>query len=386
MNWLKNKINFKVISFTLFLVLIGLIFIINSWLINSLRESVSKTAKSYQVFIQGITSDEALGDYSTIQLFKSFLTETDIPIIIKNIIPDEIYTKSFHFDGKSDEEIQRSLINMGQSFNSLPIKVIGNDGSEIISQKLYYGDTDMIKIIKLVPFIQILIVLFLTIIGFMYYSSSRKNLQNALYVGIFKETAHQLGTPISSLMGWSENIKSKGLNEDVIRYVDEDIQKLKDISERFSKIGSKVNLERIDLSNLLGEIAEYTKNRIPKTKNIRIVFNYKEGLHLKGDKMLLSWAFENLIKNSIQAIEENSGKIEIKVDQISSITLIYFEDTGKGIPRSDWKKIFSPGYSTKSRGWGVGLSLTQRIIEQIHSGKIYVSNSSKRGTSIQISI
>ena len=275
MNWLKNKINFKVISFTLFLVLIGLIFIINSWLINSLRESVSKTAKSYQVFIQGITSDEALGDYSTIQLFKSFLTETDIPIIIKNIIPDEIYTKSFHFDGKSDEEIQRSLINMGQSFNPLPIKVIGNDGSEIINQKLYYGDTDMIKIIKLVPFIQILIVVFLTIIGFIYYSSSRKNLQNALYVGIFKETAHQLGTPISSLMGWSENIKSKGLNEDVIRYVDEDIQKLKDISERFSKIGSKVNLERIDLSNLLGEIAEYAKNRIPKTKNIRIVFNHK---------------------------------------------------------------------------------------------------------------
>jgi len=384
MSLFKNKINFKVISFALFLTLIGLIFIINSWLINSLRESVAKTAKSYQTVIQNIINQE--DSYSTIQLFNNILTETDIPVIIKSTNPDEIYTKSSHFDGKSEREINDLLFDMEQSFNPLPIKVIGIDGAEIISQKLYYGDTDMIKIIRLVPFIQVLIVVFLAVIGFIYYTSSRKSLQNALYVGIFKETAHQLGTPISSLMGWSENIKNKGLSKDVLEYIDEDIRKLKDISERFSKIGSKVSLDEINLSNLLDQITEYTRNRIPKTKKIEIISNYRKDIDLRGDEILFSWAFENLIKNSIQAIEESSGKIEINVEQKVSNIIIYFKDTGKGIPRSDWKKVFSPGYSTKSRGWGVGLSLTQRIISQIHSGKIYVFASSKQGTTFKISI
>ena len=364
----------------------GLIFFINGWLINSLRESVSKTAKSYQVFIQGIASQEELGDYPTIQLFNNLLTETDIPIVIKNIEPDEIYTTSSHFDGKSESDIRKSVIEMEQNFNPLPIKVIGDSGVEIISQKMYYGDTDMIKIIKLVPFIQILIVIFLAIISFIYYSSSRRSLQNALYVGIFKETAHQLGTPISSLLGWSENIKEKGFHSDMIEYIEQDINKLRDISERFSKIGSKANLSHINLSDVLNDMVDYTKQRIPKTKKIDIHSNHPEGLNVKGDEVLLGWAFENLIKNSIQAIEGDSGKIEIHAQKSLGKTSILFTDTGKGISRVDWNKIFSPGYSTKSRGWGVGLSLTRRIVQETHSGKIRVQKSSKQGTSIEVLI
>ena len=386
MNWLREKANFRIILVSLLLGLMGLIFFINGWLVNSLRESVTKTAKSYQAFIQGIANQEELGDYPTIQLFNNLLTETDIPIIIKNINPDEVYTTSSHFDGKSEKDIQESVIAMEQNFNPLPIKVTADNGVEIINQKMYYGDTDMIKIIKLIPFIQILIVVFLAIIGFIYYSSSRKNLQNALYVGIFKETAHQLGTPISSLLGWSENIKEKGFDQGMVKYIDQDINKLKDISERFSKIGSKANLSCINLSNVLNDIVGYTKQRIPKTKNIKISSNYPADLNVKGDEVLLGWAFENLIKNSIQAIEEDSGKIEINVRQFLDRTIILFIDTGKGISRADWNKVFSPGYSTKTRGWGVGLSLTKRIIQETHSGKIRIQKSSKQGTSIEILI
>jgi len=386
MNWLREKANFRIILVSLLLGLMGLIFFINGWLVNSLRESVTKTAKSYQAFIQGIANQEELGDYPTIQLFNNLLTETDIPIIIKNINPDEVYTTSSHFDGKSEKDIQESVIEMEQNFSPLPIKVTADNGVEIINQKMYYGDTDMIKIIKLIPFIQILIVVFLAIIGFIYYSSSRKNLQNALYVGIFKETAHQLGTPISSLLGWSENIKEKGFDQGMVKYIDQDINKLKDISERFSKIGSKANLSCINLSNVLNDIVGYTKQRIPKTKNIKISSNYPADLNVKGDEVLLGWAFENLIKNSIQAIEEDSGKIEINVRQFLDRTIILFIDTGKGISRADWNKVFSPGYSTKTRGWGVGLSLTKRIIQETHSGKIRIQKSSKQGTSIEILI
>mgnify|MGYP001253538562 CR=1 FL=1 len=382
MQFLKNKINFKIILLTSFSLLMILIFMINSWLIDSLRISVRKTAASYQTFIQDIYDREDLSDY-TFQLFQNFLNETDLPIVIKNI-DNSIYIKSSHFYNKDDGSINNIILEMEKVFTPLPIKVFDQKGRIIINQKLYYGDTDMIKIIKWVPFVQLLVTVLLVIIIFIYYSSSRKSLQNALYVGIFKETAHQLGTPISSLLGWSENIKNKGFNEELAEYIDEDIQKLKDISERFSKIGSKVKLSKINLSQLLNNIVQYTKNRIPKTKEVQIVSDYKNDIYIKGDKILLSWAFENLIKNSIEAIDVDYGEIKIHVKQINSKTSILFIDTGKGVPRSDWKKIFYPGYSSKSRGWGVGLSLTKRIVEEIHSGKIFISSSSKKGTSVKI--
>lgn len=383
MHWFSRKLNFKVILSALFLCLIGLIFFINSWLIEYLRESVKKTAINYQTFMQEIYSNEEL-DESTNNLFLEFVLQSDLPIVVKNK-DGSIPAISSHFNNKSSEEIDQSILEMERTFDPLPLtKSLNNQ--VIFTQKLYYGDTDMIKVIKLVPYVQILIVFFLTVVGLMLYSSSRRNLQNALYVGIFKETAHQLGTPISSLMGWSENIKNKGYSNDIVKYMDEDIQKLRDASERFSKIGSKVMLEKVDLSTLLDKIIMYTKNRVPKTKKIDLETKYDKGILAKGDEVLLSWAFENIIKNAIQAINKDHGEIKIIVNKVNSKLEISFLDTGKGVPRSEWRKIFFPGYSTKSRGWGVGLSLTQRIIEQIHSGKIYVSSSSNKGTTIKVLI
>jgi len=326
-----------------------------------------------------------LSDYPTIAMFNNLLKETDIPIIIKSIDPDEVYTKSSHFDYMTQNQIELSIIEMEQIFSPLPI-FIRKDNEIMISQKLYYGDTYMIKIIRLIPFVQVSFIFLISILSFIYFTSTKKNLQNALYVGIFKETAHQLGTPLSSLMGWVENIKVNKVSKENIKYIEQDLDNLKEISNRFNKIGSKVKLSKINLSSLLDQILDYTILRIPKTKKIKIENEYDRNIFILGENVLLSWAFENLIKNSIQSINQNKGIIKISVSQNKKLTRILFEDTGQGINRKNWKKIFFPGHSTKRSGWGVGLSLTKRIICEIHDGKIFVNRSSASGTVIEINI
>lgn len=392
MVWLKNNINFKIISSILFIVLMILIFFINSWLVSNLRESVTRTAVGYQSFIQTTLETELENIYqdsnennsdSSIELFRKMLKHNDLPIIIKDIKSGIAHAYGEEFENKEKAYIDNSMIEMEQIFEPLPIQV-SKDGKMLFDQMLYYGDSRMIEIIKLTPLIQVSVVLFLIIFGFIYYSTSKRNFQNAIYVGVFKETAHQLGTPISSLLGWSENIKDKGFDPDILEYIDQDISKLKEISERFSKIGSRMKLSKINFSNLLNEIVSYSNKRVPKTKEIAIKSSHDSNIEIEGDKILLSWAFENLIKNSIEAIDSNTGSIEINVNKEDLKTIIDLSDTGKGIQRIHWKRIFKPGYSTKSRGWGVGLSLTKRIIEQIHSGKIYVLSSSREKTVIRI--
>lgn len=385
MSFINKKINLKNFILSVFILVMILLFLINGWLVDALRTSVTKTAKSYKTFIEGIVNQEKLSDYPTIAMFNNLLKETDIPIIIKSINPDEVYTTSSHFDFMSQEQIELSIVEMKQIFSPLPI-FIKKDNQIIISQKLYYGDTDMIKIIHLIPFVQISFIFLISILSLIYFSSSRKSLQNALYIGIFKETAHQLGTPISSLMGWVENIKINKLNSRAIKYIEQDLDNLKEISNRFNKIGSKVKLSEINLSELLDQILDYTTSRIPKTKKIKIVNDYDRDIIILGENVLLSWAFENLIKNSIQSIIQNQGVIKINVSQNKKLTRILFEDSGSGINRNRWKKIFLPGHSTKRSGWGVGLSLTKRIICEIHKGKIFVNKSTTSGTIIEINI
>ena len=380
-----KKINLKNYILVVFIFAVFLLFLINSWLVDALRTNVSKTAKSYKTFIEGIINQDKLSDYPTIAMFNNLIKETDIPIIIKSINPDEVYTNSSHFDNMSMKQVEESINEMKQVFSPLPIFI--KQGNEIIiSQKLFYGDTNMIKVIQLIPYVQICLIFFISILSLIYSSSLRKNLQNALYVGIFKETAHQLGTPISSLMGWIENMKLNNKGNDTIKFIEQDLEILKEISNRFNKIGSKVKLSKINLSGLLDQISDYIILRTPKTKDIKILNDYDRDILIDGEKVLLSWAFENLIKNSIQSITGNQGLIKITVIQKDKLTKLLFEDSGIGINRKDWKNIFLPGYSTRASGWGVGLSLTKRIICEIHNGKIFVRKSSSIGTTIEINI
>tara|TARA_Y100001968_G_scaffold189901_1_gene174054 strand:- start:590 stop:1324 length:735 start_codon:yes stop_codon:yes gene_type:complete len=217
----------------------------------------------------------------------------------------------------------------------------------------------------------------------------RTNERNSIYAGMARETAHQLGTPISSLLGWVELLKDKMLADKrnkILSSMKSDLARLSEISDRFSKIGSRVNLKKVNLKSLLENVTMYMSNRLPKSSSINILLSVEKNITIMGDSVLLSWAFENIIKNSIDAISSKKGEIIIKLMEENDEISLLFSDNGKGIKRNDWKNIFRPGFSTKKRGWGLGLSLTQRIVKDIHKGKILVIDSSSSGTHIKINL
>tara|TARA_B110000438_G_C15622112_1_gene567016 strand:+ start:19 stop:696 length:678 start_codon:yes stop_codon:yes gene_type:complete len=212
-----------------------------------------------------------------------------------------------------------------------------------------------------------------------------KSEKKLIYAGMAKETAHQLGTPVSSLLGWMRLLREeKNENKEILDSMDQDILRLSEISERFSKIGSQTQLKNIFIDNLLGDICIYMENRLPLKSKIKIIFRVAEKTSMKGDLVLLSWAFENIIKNAIDAIGTESGSININLIQNLSNISIDVSDTGKGIVRTEWNNIFRPGFSSKTRGWGLGLSLTRRIIEDIHEGSIKVKMSKPGKTTFRI--
>ena len=287
------------------------------------------------------------------------------------------------------DEVYRLIEQMDENF--VPYDITGDDGSgegtQVVYHKIHYGDQDIIRTIALLPYLNFgFAILFITIAAFGI-QLIRINERNSIYAGMAKETAHQLGTPISSLMGWVELLKERMLvkkRNKILSSMKNDLARLSEISDRFSKIGSKVNLKKVNLKSLLEKVAMYMSERLPRSSKTKIVLLSKNNTSLMGDAVLLSWAFENLIKNSIDATNPETGKIELSLINTVSETSIYFKDNGRGIKRKNWNDIFRPGFSTKKRGWGLGLSLTQRIIEDIHKGAIIVTDSSKDGTTIKI--
>jgi signal transduction histidine kinase len=210
----------------------------------------------------------------------------------------------------------------------------------------------------------------------------RRSEKNLIYAGMARETAHQLGTPVSSLMGWVKLLREEKEDQGtLLNSMDQDILRLSEISERFSKIGSQPKLKEIVVSNLISEVIEYMKNRLPNQSGVEINYSGDSNITIQGDWVLLRWAVENLMKNAVDAMGTKSGVISIDLTQTESGIQLDVSDTGKGIPRGDWKNIFRPGHSSKPRGWGLGLSLTQRIVEEIHGGNIRVLKS-KSGETI----
>ncbi|MCK4530832.1 MAG: HAMP domain-containing histidine kinase, partial [Candidatus Marinimicrobia bacterium] len=221
-------------------------------------------------------------------------------------------------------------------------------------------------------------------LGFQYIRGSEKKF---IWVGLAKETAHQLGTPISSLMGWLEMVRMKlGDNDEITREMDIDIKRLEKVSNRFSQIGAKVKLQSIAAADLFENVKSYIERRIPqKNKYVELNFTMNAKGNIDANPELIEWALENLIKNGVDALEGKQGNIHVRFQQSGTSMIIEVEDSGKGIPDNQWKTIFKPGFSTKKRGWGMGLSLTKRIIEEYHKGKIFVLHSKEgKGTCIRI--
>lgn len=257
-----------------------------------------------------------------------------------------------------------------------------NDSSEV--NYIFYGDSLVLRLLRYYPYVQLSILAFLIVVILIALTITNKATQNQVWIGLAKETAHQLGTPLSSMEAWIELLKEEQTDDQLVQEMGKDLNRLRLISERFSKIGSPPELEEHELVSQVSSVMEYMKRRAPK----RIVFSMdthqEEEIPCMISGLLFDWVIENLIKNALDAME-GQGEIHIDINTFATYTSIDISDTGKGIPKNYLTKVFKPGFSTKKRGWGLGLSLSKRIIESYHKGRLSIRSSEPgKGTTFRI--
>lgn len=249
---------------------------------------------------------------------------------------------------------------------------------------IFYGKSSLQKMLVNFPFIQIGVVIIFIIFGFIAFSSSKEDEQNKVWIGMARETAHQLGTPISSLLGWVEYLRSQPVDQATVEEMQNDLVRLMKVADRFSKIGSETVLSPSNVNEVVGNSVMYFRSRVPR--NVTLDYN---GLAIAPvwamlNAALFEWVVENLLKNSLDALQ-GQGSIDVLITPTPDSVYIDISDTGKGIPKANFKRIFEPGFSTKTRGWGLGLSLSKRIIEEYHNGKIFVADSEPgKGATLRI--
>jgi len=302
-------------------------------------------------------------------------------------------------------ELKKRATKMSQSYDPLPIyAVIPNDeivqaGDSVVTQTrfdtivtnyIYFDDSDAVKQLQLLPWIEIIIITMFILIAYISFSHIKRSEQSNIWVGMAKETAHQLGTPLSSLMGWIELLRFEPENrEQVLEAANEmtrDIDRLTTVAQRFSKIGSASQTTQVDMNEVIGGVIRYFERRLPHLgKRISLEFTpTHEPIHAHINVELFQWVLENLIRNAADAIERQEGRICLKAQESRESMIIDISDNGKGIDPKIRKDIFRPGFSTKQRGWGLGLSLAKRIVEEYHGGKIFIKESSAEGTTFTI--
>lgn len=263
-----------------------------------------------------------------------------------------------------------------------PIVIDLEDGTY---QYVYYDDSVILKRLLVYPYAQLTVVFVFILIAFLALASTKKAEQNKVWVGLSKETAHQLGTPISSLIAWVEYLRTKEFDPSLLNEMDKDVKRLETIAERSSKIGSNPDPLPVNINNSIRSALEYMQTRISSKVKVYTHIPEEAILVLMNDS-LFAWVIENLIKNAVDAME-GVGEITFQVIERDTSVRIDITDTGKGIPKSKFKTVFNPGYTTKKRGWGLGLSLVKRIIESYHGGKIFVKNSELgKGTTFRIEL
>ncbi|WP_310991423.1 sensor histidine kinase [Aequorivita marina] len=289
----------------------------------------------------------------------------------RNIDPKDVNTL---------EKKQRLVEKFKSEYKPIEIR----NGDEL-QQTIYYGNSPIIIKLKYYPAALILIISLFILAVYLFYKTSKSAEQNRLWAGMAKETAHQIGTPLSSLVGWTEILKSEEVNPEYISEMEKDIGRLEMITDRFSKIGSVPKLERCDLVEETKTTFYYLQKRTSKLINFHLDIP-EEPIYIQMNPQLFSWTLENLVKNGIDAMK-GKGKITIAINKNSKYAMIHVTDTGKGLSKGEFRRIFTPGHTTKKRGWGLGLSLAKRIIEEYHKGKIRVLKSMPdQGTTMEIAL
>jgi len=370
----QTSSNIKLALFALALIISSLIFWINRQMVIQLRLDAQKQVEYLaQAYTKAINSSN---EHELQFVLDVVLPSLNFPIVIT--FNKEIYATinlEIPYNENSpeyNEAVWVIISRMDDEFT--PLKIVWE---QLEVGDIHFGDPDIVGRMRWLPVMELCLALLFIILSLWGMQLIRKSEKNSIYVGMARETAHQLGTPISSLMGWFNLLKGDPKNRDeIMESIDDDIHRLTAISDRFAKIGSNPKKDDIDICKLIKKISQYISQRISDRSKINIDIKIPESQWILGDETLLSWAFENIIKNSVDAIERGEGDIVIELNIITNNNIqIDIIDSGKGIPRKDRSNVFKPGFSSKKRGWGLGLSLTKRIIEELHQGRIFVLKS-----------
>jgi two-component system, sporulation sensor kinase D len=383
----RNSYEIKRLVKWLLLFFAFLIGFLSLWYTNSLvdklkdqeREKIETWANATRL----IASPDYVGDYSF--LFEIIEDNTTIPVILTDADGHIINSRNLDSSRKDDMEYLLAKVEEMRGQNEI-IEIEYLEGQNL---NIYYENSTLLKQLQVYPYFQIGVITLFLFVSYFAFSYSRTSEQNKVWAGMSKETAHQLGTPISSLMGWMDYIKSSESNlpDKVVNEMDHDMKRLGLITERFSKIGSEPSLEPCNLYDVLFDSVDYINSRTSEKvsisiKNSDLFHNIKVHVNVP----LFAWVIENLCKNAVDAMN-GEGSITFELVENGSRVIFDVVDTGKGIHSSKFKAIFKPGYTTKQRGWGLGLSLVKRIVENYHKGKIYVKSSELyKGTRFRIEL
>lgn len=380
MDFYFRKRRWKILLLLLAVVIgIGAFYYTN-WLVKNMAKEERKSVELWAEATQKLVSADINSNQDITFLNDIIIRNTSIPIIITDSLDLIGDSRNISFSEKNkDKVLLRELHKMKEENEPIIITI-----SETQKQYLYYGDSILLENLKYYPIVQFGVIFLFILVAYLAFNSSRNSEQNQVWVGMSKETAHQLGTPISSLMAWVELLKMQNIDEKLIQEFEKDTERLQKITERFSKIGSIPELVRTDVGETIRSTVEYLKTR--SSGKIKFILDFDQDKRYEAplNSSLFSWVIENLCKNAIDAMN-NSGTIQVSIMEKADQLFIEVSDTGKGISKAYFKTVFQPGFTTKKRGWGLGLSLAKRIVENYHKGKIFLKQSEiNKGTTFKI--
>jgi signal transduction histidine kinase len=357
-------------------------FAYTNWLVKRMAEEERKSVELWAEATQRLVSAELNSNEDMTFLNDILIRNTTIPLIITDSQNQIIDSRNVRFTEKNKEKVLVHELHRMQEENDPIIITI----SDTENQFLYYRDSILLENLKYYPAVQFAVIILFIVVAYLAFNSSRKSEQNQVWVGMSKETAHQLGTPISSLMAWVELLKMQNVDENLIREFEKDTQRLQKITERFSKIGSVPELSQTDVAETIRTTVEYLKTRSSGKVKYVLDFDQDQVFEAPLNASLFTWVIENLCKNAIDAMN-SIGIIRIVLADRGDHLTIDVSDTGKGIAKAYFKTVFQPGFTTKKRGWGLGLSLAKRIVENYHKGKIFLKQSEiNKGTTFRIEL
>ena len=375
-----------------FIFLVGVFLVIGlfsytGFLSRELREDNIALVKLYAEIIAGAVNDDSNSNIDFI--FENIIKKVKFPIIQSDTKKNPQLWTNLPKEVNTYEERISFIKSMDVINEPIPLVYSNQESEPIIFGFLHYGDSSLIQKIKIWTYVEIILIGLFICIGFVGFSYIRHSEKQNIWIGLSRETAHQLGTPVSALLGWLDYLKHEKTDlEKILPEIESDIERLQQVNRRFSKMGSKPEVEYFNLSKRISSTLEYLEKRMPSLGGKVILVNKIDpDVKIKANGTLISWAVENLIRNGIDAINKENGKIEVALKQDVHYVKIHITDNGCGIPKKDWKNIFRPGFTTKNSGWGLGLSLCERIINDVHGGKVSVLASSiSEGTTFEIAI